>query len=259
VPTAIHEQNLRPGITNRLLGRVVRRVLVSFEESRTHFPVPGKVVFTGYPVRPEILKASRPEAAKALGLRSERPTLLIVGGSRGAKTINEAVKAGLPALMGRLPHLQVIVSTGPAYCSEVLESLRQSGLRPLEAGRLLVFPYIHEMHNAYAAADLVLCRSGGSVHELTARGLPAVLVPSPNVAYDQQMDNAAVMTRGGAARLVEDSRLSGEVLADVLVEMFTSPELLRRMAAASASLGRPAAGRAIAEVLLALTAERRAK
>jgi len=259
VATAIHEQNLRPGITNRLLSRIVRRVLVSFEESRACFPAPEKVVHTGYPVRPEIVAATRPEGQRALGIQAGRPTLLVVGGSRGARSLNEAVKAGFPLLFERLPHLQALVSTGSAYYEDVVASLEETGLLPSPGRRLQVFPYIHEMRLAYAAADLVLCRAGGSVHELTARGLPAILVPSPNVAYDQQMDNAMVMVRGGAARLLRDDELTGESLASVVTELLTTPGLLRKMASAASALARPEAGRRIAGLLLELAGAGRDK
>lgn len=250
VPTAIHEQNLRPGITNRILSRLVRSVLVSFEESRRHFPVPAKVQCTGYPVRPEILGTSREEGARALGLRADRPTLLVVGGSRGARSINEAVRTGLPLLLQKLPHVQVVVSTGAAYYEGVVSSLRESGVLPSPGSEIQVLPYIHEMHLAYAAADLVFCRSGGSVQELAARGLPAVLVPSPNVAYDQQTDNAMIMVRGGAAKLLPDAELNGDTFASVVTGLISTPGQLRKMGSAAAALGRPEAGRMIAGMLL---------
>ncbi len=270
VPAAIHEQNLRPGITNRLLSRMVRQIYVSFELSRAYFPAPGKIVFTGYPVRPEILASARAEGAAAFGLNPSRPTLLVVGGSRGALTINEAVKSGLPLLRARMPHLQVIVSTGQAYYDDVRESLKGQGIdvgdalhHPIVeapfrvAGTacdcgILVLPYIHAMHHAYAAADLVLCRAGGSTHELTARGLPAIVVPSPNVAYDQQTDNARILGDAGAARVVTDAELDGPRLAELVVEMLTKPGLLQAMAGRARAIGRPQAGREIAQLLLQL-------
>lgn len=252
VPSYIHEQNLRPGITNRLLARIVRRVLVSFEESRSHFQSPHKVVFTGYPVRREITETSREDGAGSFGFRPDRPTLLVAGGSRGARTLNEAVKAGLPLLLSAMPHLQVLVSTGQAYYDDVRSALAAGGpaADALRAGRLLLFPYIHNMPQAYAACDLVLCRAGGSVHELTARGLPAILVPSPNVAYDQQSDNARVLSAAGAAQVVQDRELDGRRFSELVLALLREPEALRRMAACSASLGRPHAGRDIARLLL---------
>lgn len=252
VPSFIHEQNLRPGITNRLLARVVRQVFVSFEESRAHFPIPGKVKFTGYPVRRLITEATREQGARSFGFRPDHPTLLVVGGSRGARTLNEAAKSGLPWLLSQMPCLQVLVSTGEAYYEEVRSALAAQGPAgdALQAGRLQVFAYIHDMPHAYAASDLVLCRSGGSVHELTARGLPAILVPSPNVAYDQQSDNARVLSRAGAARLVEDRELDGRRFGELVFRVFSEPDALKRMGSSSAALGRPEAARDIARLLL---------
>jgi UDP-N-acetylglucosamine--N-acetylmuramyl-(pentapeptide) pyrophosphoryl-undecaprenol N-acetylglucosamine transferase len=255
VPTAIHEQNLRPGITNRALARVVSEVYVSFPGSLSFFP--RRAVITGYPVRPEILTADRSEAAQALGLDKDRCTLLVAAGSRGARTISEAVKSGLPALMRQLPELQVIISTGPDYYEDVRSTLDKAGLLPDTAKpRLVVYPYIHRMDHAYACADLVLCRAGGSTHELLARGLPSILVPSPNVAYDQQSDNARSLAALGAALIVEDRELTGERFASVLGELLQSPARLAAMASNAVAAGRPEAGATIAGRLLALATAR---
>ena len=216
-------------------------------------------MFTGYPVRREILAADRKAAAAALDLDPERPTLLIAGGSRGARTINEAVKSGLAALLARLPHLQVVASTGGAYFADVQAALADQGLvgaagdDAKAVGRQVrLFGYIHAMHHAYAAADLVFCRAGGSIHELAARGLPGVLVPSPNVAYDQQTENARVLAEAGAALVLPDNALDDQTLAQVVAPLLTEPGRLREMAGRAAALGRPAAGRDLAARLLAL-------
>ena len=252
VPSAIHEQNLRPGITNRLLGRTVRQVYVSFAASAPYFPDPRKVIFTGYPVRPAILRSTRLEGAMALGLDPERPTLLIMSGSKGALTINQAVKDGLPLLLRRFPLVQVIVSTGAAYYEDVRASLIASGLNLSPGAGVVVAPYLHEMHHAYAAADLAVCRAGGTTHELTARGLPAILVPSPNVAYDQQTGNAHVLADAGAAVVLPDASFSGATLAEAAVGLLSDLAALSAMAERSRSLGRPAAGHTIAKYLLKL-------
>lgn len=252
VPSAIHEQNLRPGITNRLLARTVKQVYVSFAASATFFANPRKVVFTGYPVRPAILASTRQEGAAALGLDPGRATLLIASGSKGALTVNEAVKGGLPMLRQVMPELQVIVSTGPAYYDDVRASLAAAGLVEGPSEGLIIAPYLHEMHHAYAAADLVVCRAGGSTHELTARGLPSILIPSPNVAYDQQSDNAKVLVDAGAARLLADNGLTGESLAAAVTSLLADPAALTVMAGRARRLGRPEAGRTIARLVLGL-------
>jgi UDP-N-acetylglucosamine--N-acetylmuramyl-(pentapeptide) pyrophosphoryl-undecaprenol N-acetylglucosamine transferase len=180
-------------------------------------------VVTGYPVRSEILAAERAEAAVALGLDPGRPTVLVAAGSRGARTISEAVKAGVPQLIREVPRLQLIISTGQEYYEDVRSSLAASGVADELSERVRIYPYIHRMDHAYACADLVLSRAGGSTHELLARGLPAILVPSPNVAYDQQRDNALSLTAIGAAILIEDRELTGKRFADVLSELLNSP------------------------------------
>lgn len=252
VPAAVHEQNLRPGITNRLLSRLVSEVYVSFEASRPFFGRRRCVITTGYPVRPEILAAERESSAQALGLDPALPTLLVMAGSRGALTVSEAAKVGIPKLLGEWPDLQVVLSTGQAYYADVTSALAAADSFERHSRRLLVFPYIHRMDQAYACADLVLCRAGGSTHELLALGLPAILVPSPNVAYDQQSDNARLLHELGAAVVVPDQELDGERLAREVAGLLADPNRLSQMAAAAAAAGRPAAGRELAQRLLSL-------
>lgn len=257
VPTAVHEQNLRPGITNRLLSRIVNEVYVSFEASQPFFGRRRGIIATGYPVRPEILAAKREPSAQAMGLDPALPTLLVMAGSRGALTVSEAVKTGIPKLLAELPRLQVVLSTGEAYYADVMSALAAAGALDRDSRRLLVFPYIHRIDQAYACADLVLCRAGGSTHELLARGLPAILVPSPNVAYDQQSDNARLLHRLGAAVIVPDQELNGDLLAREVAGLLADPSRLSRMAAAAAAAGRPAAGRELAQRLLSLASTSR--
>lgn len=249
VPVAIHEQNLRPGITNRWLARLAREIYVSYPETAHRFPR-RKVIFTGYPVRPEIVAATRADGARQLGLDPARPTVLVTGGSLGSRRINQAVQSGLPVLAARLPQLQAVVLTGKQYYPAVRQSLADAGL--LEGGRVVLSPFLHQMEHALAAADLVLSRAGGGAHELLVRGLPSVLVPSPNVAYDQQSDNARVLEAAGAARLIADRDLTGDALVDTLAELLESPQRLEAMAAAARAMGRPDAAGAIARRLLAL-------
>jgi len=255
VPAAIHEQNLRPGITNRWLARLAREIYVSFAASAAHFPGGGhKAVFTGYPVRQAIIDAERGPAAASLGLAPDRPTLLITSGSLGARRINDAVCTGLPMLAGRVPGLQVVVSTGADYFAGVRSALSSAGLlRPDAAPKVLVFPFIHQMEQAYAAADLVLCRAGGSIHEVLARGLPAILVPSPNVAYDQQTQNSRMLAAAGAAEVIDDAGLNGVTLAESVARLFTQTGKLSSMRSAAAGAGRPHAARDIAARLLSLS------
>jgi UDP-N-acetylglucosamine--N-acetylmuramyl-(pentapeptide) pyrophosphoryl-undecaprenol N-acetylglucosamine transferase len=253
VPTAVHEQNLRPGLTNRWLARLVREVYISFPDTAAFFP-PQKAMFTGYPVRQQIVAATRAEGARRLGLDPDRQTLLVVGGSLGARTINHAAATGLPALVASLPELQVIVSAGQEYHQALERSLADAGL--LAQGRVLVFAFIHDIEHAFAAADLVISRAGGSIHELLARGLPSILVPSPNVAYDQQTENARILERAGAALLVPDRELTGSAMASTAGKLLGDATRLRAMAAAARSIGRPAAAQDIARRLLALARRR---
>ena len=230
---AIMEQNLYPGFTNKLLARVVDRVFTAYPESAAYFPG-ARVVETGNPVRWRKL----PEVKK-----SEKFTLFITGGSLGAHRINIAVVDALKRLTDLGPQLQIIHQTGQADFSMVNNAYASL---PFAAE---VAPFIETMDQAYAAADLVLCRSGAmTVAELTAYGKAAILVPFPYAIYDHQRLNAEALERRGAAEMILDQNLNGETLATRIRELLTDRSRIARIAAAACALGRPeAAARIVAE------------
>ncbi|MBF0387773.1 MAG: undecaprenyldiphospho-muramoylpentapeptide beta-N-acetylglucosaminyltransferase [Candidatus Omnitrophica bacterium] len=213
--TMIHEQNVCPGLANRILGRFVRKVAVSFNDSQSSF-ARSKVVCTGYPMRP--LGAGRPRAQvlKAFGLEAGRKTVLIFGGSQGSQAINQAVLSCLEAL-GKDAPLQVIHLAGQG---------RAEGLRPRYEA--LPFPfylrdYSEGMSDAYAAADLVICRSGaGTVTELGLLGLPAILIPYP-FANSHQEANARVLVRHNAAVIIREKDLNPALLGDKIFSVLQAP------------------------------------
>ena len=227
---AIMEQNLRPGFTNRILGWIVDRIFTSYEESAAYFRR-AKVVETGNPVRWQTL----PEIKKG-----EKFTLLIFGGSAGAHKINLCAIEAMQRLRDFNVGLQVIHQTGEADFASIKTAY---GSLPFEAQ---VLPFIDRMDEAYARADLVLCRAGaGTVAELTAFGKPAILVPYPYAAYDHQRWNAESLKERGAAEVILDGEMTGEKLAEQIRSLYLDRKRLEDMQQAARRLGRPEAAQRI--------------
>jgi len=212
IPTIIHEQNAYPGLTNRLLSRFVTRVCVTFEESTAHFSTKAKIVVTGLPVRPEICKVTRVQGAEYIGLDPKKLTILIVGGSRGARSLN---KAAVPLIkwIAEDAGKQAIWVTGKNGYDEVIKDLLDVDIS--QYSNIKVVPYLHHMEYGLAAADLVISRAGASfLAELTIRGLPAILVPYPFASENHQEFNARALEKKGAAKVILDKDLEGNVLLD---------------------------------------------
>ncbi len=243
-PTLIHEQNAYPGVTNRLLAKIVDQIAVGYEEAKSFFP-PEKTVVTGNPVRPEISACTREAGRRLFGLDPNKRTLLVTAGSQGARSVNRALLEAAPMLNARRD-LQVLHAAGRALYPEIVETLRKQGVKVDEDGEMIrygnirIVPYIYSMPEALAAADLVVGRGGTlSSAEFTVRGLPAILVPYPYAAEDHQMHNAQVLEKHGAAKVIPDREINGEVLADLVIQLLDSPSRLQSMARASKRLGKP--------------------
>jgi len=246
VPVCIYLPDLEPGLAVRLLARLAHRVAVTAEEV-VHFFPKGKAVVTGYPVRRAVVEAERTAARRRLGLDPDALTLLVTGGSRGARSINLAVSGAAERV---LRHWQVVHITGPLDYEAVRAA--RDALAPELQGRYHVYAYLHEeMPAALAAADLVVARAGASVlGEFPVRGLPAVLVPYPYAGQHQEV-NAAFLVRRGAAVRVSDGRLADE-LPGLLERLAEEPARLQEMAERSRALARPQAAWAVAQCLLDL-------
>jgi UDP-N-acetylglucosamine--N-acetylmuramyl-(pentapeptide) pyrophosphoryl-undecaprenol N-acetylglucosamine transferase len=223
IPTMIHEQNVFPGLSNRMLGRWVRSVAVSFEASRKEFPAP-KVWVSGLPVRPEIGSIPAADGRRRFKLAEDKLTFLIFGGSQGAHGLNETVAGAWALLSDRSGEFQVLHLTGERAFTEINE--RYSSL----AVRAVVIPYCHDMAAALAAADLVICRAGAStIAELLVAQKPALLVPFPFASENHQFYNAEIMVKAGAAELIPDSDFTPANLAGRLRLYFNHPERLPQM------------------------------
>lgn len=245
VPLAVQEQNAILGMTNRALSRLARVVFVSFPGAGAGLPE-RKVLFTGNPVRPELLaqaekhRVERPEATR-------RFNLLVLGGSQGARSINRALCAALPLLADLKDRLSLTHQTGRADLEEVRRAYNDSGLEHE------VSDFFDDMGRRYALAHLVICRSGaGTVTELAAVGRAALCVPYPYSAGGHQEKNAAALAEAGGAQVIQDAELSGELVARRVREFMEQPARLAEMETAARSLGRPQAAERIAEHCLAI-------
>jgi UDP-N-acetylglucosamine--N-acetylmuramyl-(pentapeptide) pyrophosphoryl-undecaprenol N-acetylglucosamine transferase len=249
-PTAILEQNSIPGVTNRILGRLVRRAYIALEPARAWFPA-AKTVLLGNPVRRAIREAAAEPRAPGAPAR-----VLVVGGSQGAHAINENVAGAVELLARRGRTLALVHQTGAADAGPI--AARYAALGGA-AGELTAREFIDDMAAAYARADLVVGRAGATtIAELGAVGRPAVLVPFPFAADDHQTVNARVLEQAGAACVLPQAELTPARLADTLERLLADDVGRARMAAAMRELGRPAAAAAIADDLATLCRPRAA-
>lgn len=268
VPLVLHEQNSRPGLANRLASGAADHVAVTYASSVADLRVRGRVHVTGNPVQGRLrdldVAARRPAARARLGLDPSRPTVLAFGGSQGARSINRAVAGAADAW--RALGVQVVHVTGRVDHEEALERWRAMGVDPVDerggsedgapdgAPRSLVrvVPFLDDMADAYAAADLVVARAGAtSIAELTVLGLPSVLVPYPHATAQHQQGNAEALRRVGAAVVVDDAALTPDVLATEVGAILGDPARAGTMAMAARSWGRPEAAEAVARLVLA--------
>ena len=241
VPIAIHEQNSIPGLTNRMLAPLVKKVFISFEESRRYFKRQD-VLLTGNPVRDELLQG-RYVAKSPNG----RFTILVVGGSQGARAINRAVVAALEVLNEQGLHPFVIHQTGKAHVQEIGDEYQRHGF----AGEVREF--IDDMVSAYGRADLVVCRAGATtMAELTALGKPSILIPYPYAAHQHQEVNARALVDAGGADMILEHDLNGAGLAGRIKTYMENGDALERMSASALKVGMPRAKDIIAEELLTL-------
>jgi UDP-N-acetylglucosamine--N-acetylmuramyl-(pentapeptide) pyrophosphoryl-undecaprenol N-acetylglucosamine transferase len=236
IPVVVMEPNAVPGFTNRIIGRLVWRALVSFPETARYFPA-GRTELTGLPVRDEFFGIPPKPRGEVL-------QILVTGGSQGSRTLNNAARQSWPLFRAAGLAVRIVHQSGANGFEPLRDEFAATGL-PGE-----VVPFIGDMPAAYAAADLVVCRSGaGAVSELAAAGKPAVLVPFPFAADDHQTRNAEAMERAGAARLVADAAFTGERMFSVVAELVRSNGRLEKMGEAARQCGRPGAAQRAADLL----------
>jgi len=248
IPTAIAEQNAFPGLTNRILGHIVHRIFVSFQDSSRWFPA-GRTQLTGNPIRASLMAGN----GRDLGHKTDTPfTLLIFGGSQGAHAINRVVMEALESLAPARERIRFIHQTGEQDRETLERAYREKGFAAE------VSAFITDMAAAYGAADLLICRAGAtSIAEITAGGKAALLIPFPFAVNDHQTKNAELLVRAGAAELIPEKGLEGPMLAARIERLMSRPEEIRRMEKASAALGNTRAAADIVDACLKLVNNRR--
>jgi len=251
VPTLIQEQNSYAGVTNKLLAQKARKICVAYEGMEKFFPG-DKIIMTGNPVRQNLTKdmPSKDEALRSFHLQSGKKTVLIVGGSLGARTINNTLIAGLSAIKAN-SDVQFIWQTGKFYHPQVMKAIKATGELP----NLFVTDFIKDMAAAYAAADLVISRAGaGSISEFCLLNKPVVLVPSPNVAEDHQTKNALALVNKQAAIYVKDSEAENTLL-NIALATVTDDRKLKELSENIAKLALPDSAKIIAQEVIKLAEE----
>lgn len=233
VPVILHEQNSVPGLTNRIGSRFAREVHLTFSSARQHFPRRRHLRLSGIPLREGIGTGSRSKALRLFRLEDRRRTVLVFGGSQGAHHLNEAILDAIGRLAQR-EDLQFVLQSGQNDYSWMVDRCR--GVR----ARTWVRPFIPNMGDAYAVADLVVCRAGAlTLGELAAVGKPAILVPYPHATADHQTLNAEAFVDAGAAVLMPDAELTGDGLAKAIEALIDDQRTLRLMSIQLFKLSRP--------------------
>ncbi|MEO1022460.1 MAG: undecaprenyldiphospho-muramoylpentapeptide beta-N-acetylglucosaminyltransferase [Bacteroidota bacterium] len=249
IPVVIQEQNSLPGVTNRLLAKKATKIFTAFKEAARFFPG-GNIELSGNPTRSALATMPRSEGLDAFGFNPDNPTLLVMGGSGGAKSINEAVRDNLDELHHN-QNLQLIWQCGSRYISGMRASVDEK-----QYPRLRLTEFIHNMPHAYAASDLVVSRAGASsCSEFMNIGKPSILIPSPYVAGDHQTQNARAMEDAGASALLVD-RDANVKLSEMVHQYITDAQQLEAMSEAARTLAKPDAAKTIAQEILTLAQTR---
>ena len=236
--TIVHEQNSFPGVTNKILSKVVTRVLTSFEDSHERFPEESrdKLILTGNPVRKEILQARKSTSRKKLGISEDKKMVLCYGGSGGSEEINDAMRLVIKNMVKE--DIAFIFATGKLYYDEFMESLEGISLKPYQR----IMPYLDNMADGLAASDIVIGSAGAiSLAEITALGKPSIIIPKAYTAENHQEYNAKSIESQGAGIAILEKDLTPEKLNEVVFKLLGDRELLIDMANASKTIGKPQA------------------
>ena len=249
IPTLIQEQNSYAGVTNKILSKKAKMICVAYDNMERFFPH-EKIKLTGNPVRKSLIdmRSYRKEAIKAMGLNEEKKCILIVGGSLGARSINEAIIANIETIRAN-SNIQFIWQTGKLYFEEMKQRAAEGKGKP---DNLVITDFVSNMADALGAADLVVSRAGaGSISEFALLGKAVILVPSPNVSEDHQTKNAMALVEKGAAIHIADAKAKEELVTKA-VETVNSPETIASLEQNVEKLGRPNAAEIIASEVLML-------
>jgi len=229
IPTLIHESNAYPGVTNRLLAKYVNYVAISFKESEKYFKDTEKLVHTGNPVRQELLNANRLDVIKKLNIAPDKPLIVVMGGSRGARKINETVAEMLNNYFKG--EFNLIFSTGEAQFEVINSSIK---IDDKYQKMVKVVPYIYNVDQVYVASDLMICRAGAiTISELQTMGIPSILIPSPYVTANHQEHNARSLEKDGGAVVILENELNADILYNQICNLISNRDVLKKMAEAA--------------------------
>ena len=246
IPTLLQEQNSYAGVTNKLLGKKANKICVAYPDMERFFPK-DKIVLTGNPIRKglEGIVSKSDESLQFFGLDPLKPVILVVGGSLGARSLNNAIRAKLELI--RTSGVQFLWQTGKIYYRDIREELANN-----PAGNVHLLEFIQRMDLAFGAADLVISRAGaGTISELCVVGLPSILVPSPNVAEDHQTANARALADRGATVLIKDADVDEKLIEEALV-LVKDRQRLTALSRNMKEMGTPDATKEIIEVIVSL-------
>ncbi len=251
IPVLIHDSDAVAGRANRFLSHFATRIAIAYPSARNFFPK-EKTVLTGNPVREEIFLGDSVRAGSHFGLSSEKPTLLILGGSQGAHTLNKAILGILPSLLEK--NIQVIHQTGEKHYADIVASVAAYGLKVGESGYVpRAFLAVEELADAFAVATLVISRAGaGSIAELAALGKPSLLVPLIGAANDEQRMNAYDVAALGGALVLEEPNLGEHILLEKISELLADAELRKAMGEKLRTFAHPDAAEKIADGITSL-------
>ncbi len=245
--TLIQEQNIYPGLVTRLLSPHVDRVYLSYASSRQFFRKQSNLLESGNPTRKSLEKGSRQQGYKRFGLRSDRTTLFVFGGSQGARGINQLMLSILNRLMMEQT-LQVLWAAGPQWAEEVQHQCETW------QERIKVLPFIHEMDLAYVISDLIVCRSGATtIAEIARLGLPALFIPYPAAAGAHQQKNAEMLVEAGAAKMVIENDAASTQISSLLIQLLANEKERKEMGKCIKAMAAPRASETIAEDIIRRT------
>ena len=253
IPTAVHESNMVPGLTTEMLEPFASRIMVGFESCRQHYKHPEKVMVTGTPVRGDFFDLTKEEAKSKLGLNDGRPLIVSFWGSLGASGMNRQM-ADFLALEAAKEPFHHIHAAGKTGYPVVAQLLREKDVDLTQYSALELREYIYDMAVVMRAADLVICRAGAStISELTALGVPALIVPSPYVTNNHQEKNARVLEEAGGAAVLLEKDSSGQTMFQIACGILRDAEKRMKMEAAMTSLGIRDATERIYQTILEIT------
>lgn len=248
IPTIIHEQNSVPGVTNKFLSKYATKIAICFPDAKSYFPE-KKVVLTGNPRAQEVAGIKKSSILTDYGLNTEKSTVVIFGGSRGALKINQAFIEALPDFENK--EYQVLYASGQRYYEELQEKVNLYGNKLTNVS---IQPYIDKMAEVMGNVDLLVARAGAtSIAEFTALGLPAILIPSPYVTNDHQTKNAKSLVKIGAVEMIADQELTGESLIGMIDKIMFDQNKRAEMSSASKKEGIPDASDRLYDVVKEIT------